>query len=92
MIEQHNHATRDIKPSGECPACDHYRQTNTIENEIRPPDIYFDAVTEACADALLAAAAAKIYPKSDAHDVVDAAIEAIKVVVERTLREGAKAK
>lgn len=52
---------------------------------------HLDDVVEACADALLSAAAASLGgERVEVHAVVERAQEAIMRVVERTLREGPK--
>jgi hypothetical protein len=56
----------------------------------RAPKIFFSSTCEAAADALLSACALDVYPERDVHVVWDRAQEALKTVVERTLREGAK--
>lgn len=56
----------------------------------QPPTERFADALEASADALLTVAALSLYPNHEVHDVFDVAVAAMKVVIERTLREGPK--
>lgn len=56
----------------------------------QPPTELVADTLQASADALLSLAALSIYPNREVHDVFDVAVEALKSVIERTLREGPK--
>lgn len=48
MTDEHNHITRDIKPPGECPACDHYHEGSPDQWERAKAKLQQMAAETAC--------------------------------------------